>query len=116
MTTSAAELDATLRPIVRRFEKFFLGRSPQETIIARCGSLIIIRSKGMITDAESRLMHADPTAAGRELVEGMFRKMVRQSQESFVGAIESALQITIRSLFCDIDPASGESLIALSCD
>jgi uncharacterized protein YbcI len=112
----ATDLDATLRPIVQRFEKFYLGRTSRETHISRLGDLIVIRSKGMLTDAESRLLHADPTPAGRDMVEQMFRKMVRQAQESFTGVVETALSVTVRSVFCDLDPNSGESIIALACD
>lgn len=115
-TLSDAEIDSALRPLFHRFERYYLGRSSRETDIGRCGDLIVFHSKGMLTEAESRLLHADPTPDGREMVEQMFRKMVRQAQESFTGAVESALSVTIRSLFCDLDPNIGESVIALVCE
>lgn len=114
--TATADLDSTLRPIVQRFERFYLGRNARETDISRAGDLIVIRSKGMLTDAEARLLHADATPAGREMVEQMFRKMVRQAQESFTSAVESALGVTVHSLFCDLDPSTGDSLIAMTCE
>ncbi len=114
--TATSELDATLRPIIQRFERFYLGRTANETDIARIGDLIVVRSKGMLTDAESRLLHGDPTPGGRDMVEQMYRKMVRQAQESFTGAVESALSVTVRSFFCDIDATSGESIIAIVCE
>jgi uncharacterized protein YbcI len=115
-TSSDADLEAALRPLFQRFERFYLGRSSRETDIARCGDLIVFRSKGMLTEAESRLLHADPTPDGREMVEHMYRKMVRQAQESFTGAVETTVGVTIRSLFCDLDPDTGESVIALACE
>lgn len=114
--TVPAEIESTLRPIIQRFERFYLGRNARETDITHTGDLIVIRSKGMLTEAEQRMLHADATPAGREMVEQMFRKMVRQAQESFTGAVESALGVSVRSLFCDLDSTTGDSLIAVTCE
>jgi uncharacterized protein YbcI len=113
-TASDADLSAALRPVFQRFERFYLGRSSREVEIGRCGNLIVFHCQGSLTDAESRLLQADPTPDGREMVAQLFRKMVRQAQESFTGAVESTLSVTVRSLFCDLDPEAGESVIVLA--
>ena len=116
LAMSDQEFDGALRPIIERFEKFYLGRSSHEIEIARCSDLIVIRCKGVLTDAESRLLHADPTTEGREMIVQMYRKMVRQAQESLTGAVESTLKVSVRSLFCDLDPTNGDSLLAMAYD
>lgn len=68
----------------------------------------------MLTDAESRLVSADPTPAGRDAVERLYRLMVRSAQAGVVGAIESLTGVGVRAVHCDLDALAGESLLAFS--
>lgn len=109
-----SQLADTVRPIYQRFEQLYLGRTAREVHVSRCGELIFIHCHGILTDAESRLIQADSTTTGREMVEQMFRKMVRQSQDAFTGAVESTLSVTVGSLFCDLDSTTAEGIIVLA--
>jgi len=108
------DLETALRPVVSRFQRYYLGRTPRTTTFCRAAALIVIRMSGALTDAENRLVQADPSPTSRELIELLFRRTVRQAQDALVGAVESAISQSVTGLFCDLDASSSEALIALS--
>src|SRR5262245_54691335 len=103
MTAATAnDLETALRPVVTRLQRFYLGRTPRTTTLHRTDALIVIRMTGALTDAENRLVQADPSSASRDSIELLFRRMVRQAQDALVGAVESAIGQSVSGFFCDI--------------
>jgi uncharacterized protein YbcI len=100
-------------PVVRRYVRHFLGRSPSGLTVTQSGNMLIARMSDLLTEAEMRMLQNDPSPAGRELIELMFRKLVRQSQESLCGAVSTAAGIAVRSVMCDIDCGWGEGVLVL---
>jgi len=104
----------TVLPVVRRYVKHFLGRVPETIDVSQVNGMMVIRLGDVLTDAEQRLCQSDPTPAGQEMVEQVFRKLVRQTKESLAGAVSSATNRPIRSVLCDVDCTTGEAVILLS--
>lgn len=107
---------AAVSPLIERYLQFYIGRSPRDTRVSIGDSYLLVRSAGVLTDAEARLLHADPTPVSRELIERLFRRMFRQSAEVLTGTIESALGVSVRGVMCDLDAAAGESAVIVTFD
>jgi uncharacterized protein YbcI len=108
------QIETAVQPLVARFEQYYLGRTSGEVRVQLIGDLLLVRSRGALTDAESRLMLSDPTPTGRDAIELLYRRMIRQSQAGLVSAVESLTGVEVRTVHCDLDAVSGESLLAFS--
>lgn len=116
VNSATADLSATAQPVVRRYVRHFLGRSPAAIDVKQTDGMLVIRLDDVLTDAEQRLCQSDPSPAGQDMVEQVFRKLVRQSKNALAGALAAVTARTIRSVFCDVDCATGEAVILLSFD
>jgi uncharacterized protein YbcI len=75
--------------------------------------VLIVRLTGILTDSESRLYQSDPSPGGQEMVEQVFRRLVRQTRDSLTGALGAATNWAIRSVLCDVDCATGDAILVL---
>jgi uncharacterized protein YbcI len=113
VTSIKADPEAAITSLVNRFAQFYLGRTPrvQVRIVT---DMVVVRLMDALTDAEGRLVQADPTPAGRDAVETLFRRSVRQAQPGLLSAIESVLSVPARSVHADLDATAGEGVIVVT--
>jgi len=119
MTTNASEVvgpTAAVAPLVERYLQYYLGRSPRDTRVVVGESYLLVAASGVLNDAETRLLNADPTPAGRESVELLFRRMFRQSAEVLTGTIETNLGVAVRAVMGDLDTSADEAAIVVTFD
>lgn len=112
--SSFVEQSEAVLPVIRRYVRHFLGRSPESIEVQHIDGMLVIRLSEVLTDAEQRLYQSDPSPAGQEMVEQVFRKLVRQTKEALTGALSAATNWSICSVLCDVDCSTGEAVILLS--
>lgn len=112
----SAGLEDAVLPVIRRYVRHFLGRTPRTLSLLRTGNILVTYMTDLLTDAEMRLLQSDTSPASREMIEQMFRKLVRQSQESLIGAVQNASGANVGSVLCDIDCTVGTGVLVLVCD
>lgn len=100
-------------PVVRRYVRHFLGRTPESIDVQSVNGLLIVHLTGVLSESENRLYQADPSPAGQEMVEQVFRRLVRQTRDSLTGALGAATNWAIRSVLCDVDCATGDAILVL---
>jgi uncharacterized protein YbcI len=105
---------AAVAPLIERYVQYYLGRSPSETRVTVGDGFLLVAAAGVLTDAETRLLNADPAPGGRELIERLFRRMFRQSADVLTGTIETNLGVAVRAVMCDVDAAAGEAVIVVT--
>ncbi len=107
------EQEAEFTNVIIRLEKEFLGRGPHEARTFFVDDMILVRLRGILTPAESRLA---TTPEGVELV----KRTRQQLLESLRGQIETAVQqivgARVISMHTDISLRRDERIIVLTLD
>ena len=114
MSAAVRDLTVTLAPIVQRLEQFFLNRAPRETIISQCEALVLIRWRGVMSEAERRMLHADAGSNSRQAIETLYRAMVQQATAALVEALEATASVAVQAVFYDLDTVADEALLTMA--
>lgn len=65
---TGGQLEAEISEAIIRFEKDFMGRGPTETKTYIVDDLVVVRLKGVLTQAEYQLAKTNGAPSGRELI------------------------------------------------
>lgn len=96
-----------------RIEKEFLGRGPHEVRTFFLDDMIIVRLRGILTPAETKLSE---TQDGRELIKETRRKLFESARPLIQKAVTSILNCQVISMHTDISTRTGERIIVLTTD
>ena len=105
------EHEAEFSRAITRFEKEFLGRGPEEVRTFLIDDMVIVRVRGELTSAESKLAEA---ADGRELVKESRRRLFEVSRPLIEAIVKDILKCDLISLHTDISTKTGERIIVLT--
>ena len=107
------EVEAAIRQAVIKFEQDFMGRGPTDVRAFIVRDTILVRLKGVLTQAERQLAK---NADGIEMVKRMRQNLIAQGRENLCGEITSLTGIKVTGLFTDIDTQIGERMIVFTLD
>lgn len=107
------EVEAAIRQAVIKFEQDFMGRGPTDVRAFIVRDTILVRLKGVLTQAERQLAK---NADGIEMVKRMRQNLIAQGRENLCGEITSITGIKVTGLFTDIDTQIGERMIVFTLD
>ena len=111
---TVGELEAEISQAAIQFEKEFMGRGPLATKTYLLDDLVMIRLKGVLTQAELKLAETGDRQRGRYLLKQVRQELIERARPMLECLIRDILGVEISSLHTDISTKSGERIIVLS--
>jgi uncharacterized protein YbcI len=107
------EAETAIRNAIIKFEQEFMGRGPMDVKAFILRDLVLVRLKGVLTQAESQLAKSEN---GVEMVKAMRQNLITQGREKLCTQLTEITGVTVIGLFTDIDVRIGERVIVFSLD
>jgi uncharacterized protein YbcI len=108
------QLQADISEAIAKFEKEYMGRGPLETKTYIVDDLVIVRLKGVLTQAEHQLAKTGETSKGRDLIKQLRIELLERGRPLLEAVVESVTGRKVVSLHTDISTTTGERLIVFS--
>lgn len=108
------ELEADISHAVIRFEKQVMGRGPLETKTFILDDLVLIRLKGVLTQAEIKLAEANDRQRGRYLLKQVRQELLDHGRPVLEDMIRDVLGVEVISMHTDISTKTGERVIVFT--
>ncbi len=105
------QIEAEISRAIIRFEKEFMGRGPLETKCYLLDDLVLIRMKGILTQAEKRLATSENSDNGREQIKTMRRTLLENGRPLLEQVIQDILRVDVCSMHADLSTRSDERVI-----
>lgn len=107
------EGETAIRNAVIKFEQEFMGRGPMDVKAFIIRDLVVVRLKGVLTQAERQLAKS---SEGIEMVKAMRQNLISQGREKLCAQMNDITGTTVSGLFTDIDVGIEERIIVFSLD
>ncbi|MCK5860894.1 MAG: DUF2294 domain-containing protein [Candidatus Hydrogenedentes bacterium] len=108
------QVEAEISEAIIRFEKEYMGRGPLETKSFVIGDMVLVRLKGVLTQAEYQLAASSENARGRELIKQVRIELLERGRPLLEAVIFDITRQQVKSLHTDISTATGERIILFS--
>jgi len=105
---SKGQIEAEVSNAMTKFELEYMGRGPKETKTFIIDDMVIVRLKGVLTDAER---HLTKTQEGRDLVKKVRATMLESARDLLSRVIRDIVGVDVTSLHTDISTNTGERII-----
>ena len=111
--TTRGESEAAFSREMIRIEKEFLGRGPHDVRTFFLDDMIIVRLRGILTPAETKLAE---TREGQSLIKETRRKLFEHARPLIETAVQDVLNCNVISMHTDISTHTGERMLVLTTD
>ncbi|MCA9466190.1 MAG: DUF2294 domain-containing protein [Nitrospira sp.] len=111
--TKQIEMETAIRNAIIKFEQEFMGRGPSDVRAFILRDIILIRLKGVLTQAERQLAKSDE---GIAMVKQMRQNLISQGRDQLCRQILEITGAETTALFTDIDAKIGERVIVVTLD
>jgi len=91
-----------------------MGRGPLETKTYIIDDMVIVRLKGVLTQAEYQLAKTGDSFKGRELIKQVRIELLERGRPLLEAVVESITGRKVQSLHTDISTSTGERLIVFT--
>lgn len=105
------EVEAALANAISLFEKEHLGRGPIETRVFLVEDMILVRLRGVLTPAETKLAQ-DPEGHG--LIKQVRRQLLETARAMLEEIVRREAGVKVISLHTDISVKTGERIIVFT--
>jgi uncharacterized protein YbcI len=105
------EVEALLANAIIQFEKDYLGRGPSETRVYIIEDMILVRLRGVLTPAESKLAQKPE---GHDLIKQIRRQLLEGSRSVLEAIVQERTGCQVVSLHTDISVKTGERIIVFT--
>jgi len=102
------QIEAEVSNAMTKFELEYMGRGPKETKTFLIEDMVIVRLKGVLTDAER---HLTKTQEGRDLIKKVRATMLESARDLLSRVIRDIVGVDVTSLHTDISTNTGERMI-----
>ena len=102
------QIEAEISNAMTKFELEYMGRGPKETKTYIIDDMVIVRLKGVLTDAER---HLTKTQEGRDLIKKVRATMLESAKDLLSKVIKGIVGVDVTSLHTDISTNTGERMI-----
>jgi len=102
------QIEAEVSNAMTKFEIEYMGRGPKETKTFIIEDMVIVRLKGVLTDAER---HLTKTQEGRDLIKKVRATMLESARDLLSRVIKDIVGVDVTSLHTDISTNTGERMI-----
>jgi len=110
------EIEAAVCQGMSHFQQDFMGRGPKDIHAHVIGDLVLVRLRGVLTNAEQHLVQSLPSEKGRDLLKQVRTQLIEQARPILVTMIQEATGANVVSLHQDISTASGEEVVIFTLD
>ncbi len=110
---SQGEIEVAIRNAIIKFEQEFMGRGPTDVRACILRDVILVRLKGVLTQAERQLAN---NADGVEMVKRMRQNLIAQGRDKLCEQINTITGAKATALFTDIDTTVGERVVVFTMD
>ncbi len=111
MNKTRGQIEAEISEAVTRFEKEYMGRGPLETKTYLIEDMVLVRLKGVLTQAEHQLAETAENSGGRELIKRVRVALLEKGRPLLQAEVESLVRVKVKSLHTDISTVTGERVI-----
>lgn len=106
-------MQTAIRQAIIKFEQDFMGRGPMDVRALIVGDIVLVRLKGVLTQAERQLAK---NTDGVDMVKRMRQNLIAQGKESLCREVADITKAQVTGLFTDIDTQIGERIIVFTLD
>ena len=110
------EIEAAVCQGMSRFQQEFMGRGPKDIHAHLIGDLVLVRLRGVLTNAEQHLVQTLPSEKGRDLLKQVRTQLIEQARPILAEMIHEVTGACVVSLHQDISTATGEEVVAFTLD
>jgi uncharacterized protein YbcI len=105
------EVEALLANAIIQFEKDHLGRGPTETRVYIIEDMILVRMRGVLTPAETKLAQ---NPEGHALIKQVRQQLLEGSRPLLEAIVQEKTGCHVVSLHTDISAKTGERIIVFT--
>lgn len=110
------QIEAEISEAVTKFEKEYMGRGPLETKTYIIDDLVLVRLKGVLTQAEHQLAKTSENSRGRDLIKQSRIELLERGRGLLEAVVESITGRRVTTLHTDISTVIGERVIIFGLD
>src|SRR6478752_8639331 len=92
------EIEAAVCEGMSRFQLEFMGRGPKDIHAHLIGDLVLVRLRGVLTNAEQHLVQSLPSEKGRDLLKQVRTQLIETARPTLEALIFDITGIKPRSL------------------
>jgi uncharacterized protein YbcI len=108
---SQGEIEAAICEGMARFEQDYMGRGPGDIHAHLIGDLLVVRLRGVLTEAEQQLVKSLPAEKGRDLLKQGRTHLIETARPGLEGTIQEVTGVKVLSLHHDISTVTGEEVV-----
>lgn len=101
------QVEAQVSQAVVKFEVEYMGRGPVDAKSDLLRDMVIVRLKGVLTQAEQQLVKVE----GVELIKQVRAKLLERGQTILREGVEAITGLPVISMHSDLSTATGERII-----
>jgi uncharacterized protein YbcI len=105
------QVEAEISEAIIKFEKEYMGRGPTETKTHIIDDLVLVRLKGILTQAEYQLARTEDSPKGRELIKQVRHELLERGRPLLEAVIHDLTGQKTVSMHTDISTLTGERVI-----
>lgn len=102
------QMEAEISNALTKFELEYMGRGPKETKAYIIDDMILVRLKGVLTNAERQLTK---NHEGRDLIKRVRSTLLENAKDLLSSVIKDIVGVDVISLHTDISTLTGERII-----
>ena len=102
------QIEAEISNAIIKFELEYMGRGPRETKTYIIDDMVLIRLKGVLTDAEKQLTK---NQEGRDLIKKVRATLLENAKDLLSRVIKDIVGVDVISMHTDISTQTGERII-----
>jgi uncharacterized protein YbcI len=110
------QIEAEISEAIIKFEKEYMGRGPTEAKTHIIDDLVLVRLKGILTQAEYQLARAEGDAKGRELIKQDRQELLERGRPLLEAVMHDLTGRKTVSLHTDVSTITGERVIIFTLD
>lgn len=99
------QIEAAVTAALTQFERDFLGRGPREARTFVVQDLVLVRMKGILSNAEQQIS-LEP--GGVELIKQVRSRLIEGSDAALARLVEAETGVSVVSMHTDISTRTGE--------
>jgi len=111
MSKTRGEIEAELTRAIIKIEKEFLGRGPLEARTFLVDDMILVRLRGVLTQAEVKLAE---TSHGSTLIKETRRQLFETSRPLLFAIVKEIIGCDVLSFHSDVSTKTGERIVVLT--
>src|SRR5947208_4236454 len=105
------EIEAAICDGISRFEQEYMGRGPKDIHAYLIGDMLVIRLKGVLTNAEQQLVKTLPAEKGRDLLKQVRSQLIETARPVLEAMVFEVTGVPVVTLHHDISTTTGEEVV-----